>query len=229
MSPTGVDAFDRAQHTAHAWLADVAEALGTDDHRYAYRVLRAWLHTLRDRLTIETAVAFGAQLPELLRGVYYDGWQPHRAPIKYHPEEYPQRFATEARIPPAEAGPAAAAITAAIAARMSPGQLDETLAQLPAHLQTLIRGGTPPTPAPAVSGPAPHATPETVLADLEARIDVLTEAVRTLATGFEEEPGRRVNEQRRAHAARLAAEILMTGEIAGEIAGQPPAGDGEPR
>jgi uncharacterized protein (DUF2267 family) len=45
------DAFDHMMHTAHAWLADVAAAFGTEDRRFAYRVLRAWLHTLRDRLT----------------------------------------------------------------------------------------------------------------------------------------------------------------------------------
>ncbi|MFI8891646.1 DUF2267 domain-containing protein [Streptomyces paradoxus] len=35
------------------------------------------LHPLRDRLPVETAVQFGAQLPTLVRGVYYDGWRPY--------------------------------------------------------------------------------------------------------------------------------------------------------
>jgi uncharacterized protein (DUF2267 family) len=32
------------------------------------------LHVLRDRLTPEQAVHLGAQLPILVRGVYYEGW-----------------------------------------------------------------------------------------------------------------------------------------------------------
>jgi uncharacterized protein (DUF2267 family) len=217
MSPTSVDAFDRAQQTARMWLADVAHAFGTDDRRFAYRTLRAWLHALRDRLTVEGAVAFGAQLPELLRGVYYDGWQPQRAPIKYGPDQYIQRFATEARIPPSEVRFAAATVASALAGRFSPGQLAETLAQLPAPLRLLVGGverdDTVPSPqAPTSVASTPARSAEAVLASLEARVDVLTEAVRTLASGFEEEPGVGVDEQRRERAAWLAAEILMTGE-----------------
>lgn len=214
MSPTSVDAFDRAQQTAHAWLADVARAFGTDDRRFAYRALRAWLHALRDRLTVDGAVAFAAQLPELLRGVYYDGWQPRHAPIKYGPDEFIQRFALEARMPISEVRHTARTVAAALAGRLSPGQLAETLAQLPAPLRMLIGDSdqemTSGTTGATAEEPEPSA--EEQLASLAARVDALTEAVRTLATGFEGEPGAGIDEQRRARAARLAAEILLTGE-----------------
>jgi hypothetical protein len=39
-------------------------------------VLRAFLHTLRDRLTVNGAVHLAAQSSELLRGVYYENWRP---------------------------------------------------------------------------------------------------------------------------------------------------------
>ena len=107
MSATGFDAFDHASETAHAWLPEVAEAFGTDDQRFAYRALRAWLHTLRDRLTADAAAHLAAGLPELLRGVFYDGWQPAQAPIKYGADEYRRRFAQEAGIRVAEADAAA--------------------------------------------------------------------------------------------------------------------------
>ena len=45
-----------------------------DDKHRAYRLLRATLHALRDRLTAHEAVQFGAQLPMFIRGFYYDGW-----------------------------------------------------------------------------------------------------------------------------------------------------------
>ncbi|WP_407676855.1 DUF2267 domain-containing protein [Phytohabitans aurantiacus] len=62
-------------------------------------------------------------MPELLRGVYYDGWQPHRVPVKYGLEGYVARFAREARIPADEVLPAAAIVTKVHAERLSPGQL----------------------------------------------------------------------------------------------------------
>jgi uncharacterized protein (DUF2267 family) len=37
---------------------------------------------LRDRLTVEEAVDLRAQLPLIIRGIYYERWQPHRVPEK---------------------------------------------------------------------------------------------------------------------------------------------------
>jgi uncharacterized protein (DUF2267 family) len=58
----------------------VAKEFDTDDREFAYGVLRAWLHTLRDRLTVEAAAHSAAQLPDLIRGVFYAGWDPAPSP-----------------------------------------------------------------------------------------------------------------------------------------------------
>ena len=39
-------------------------------------LLRGASHALRDYLPTDAAVSIGAQLPALLRGIYYDGWHP---------------------------------------------------------------------------------------------------------------------------------------------------------
>jgi uncharacterized protein (DUF2267 family) len=41
MATTGLDSFDRSVHKSNEWLKELMERLGTDDRRYAYRVLRA--------------------------------------------------------------------------------------------------------------------------------------------------------------------------------------------
>lgn len=61
---TGGGGLDSSIDKASAWLADIDAGFGTGDRRLACRVLRAWLHNLPDRLSVEVA----AQLPELLRG-----------------------------------------------------------------------------------------------------------------------------------------------------------------
>jgi len=84
MAATGIEAFDRAAQRANEWLNDLATELGKDEDRaYAYRVLRSYLHVLRDRVTPDEAVHFASQLPLLLKGVFYDGWHPSTTPETY--------------------------------------------------------------------------------------------------------------------------------------------------
>ena len=43
----------------HEWLHDIMDAIGADDAHLAYGALRAVLHALRDRLTVDEAVQLG--------------------------------------------------------------------------------------------------------------------------------------------------------------------------
>ena len=106
---TKVSALEHAMQTAHTWVHDVAREFDTEDQEFAYRVLRAWLHTLRDRLTVEASAHFAAQLPDLIRGIFYAGWNPSAVPEMYDAEAYAARFAREAIIAPDDVGKAAAA------------------------------------------------------------------------------------------------------------------------
>jgi uncharacterized protein (DUF2267 family) len=208
MSSAGSDPFNHALHTANIWLADIGAALGTRDRHYTHGVVRAWMHTLRDRLTVDAAAKFSAQLPELLRGVYYDGWEPNKAPVKYNVEQYIQRFAAQASIPAVQVPTTAATITEVMADRMSPGQVNETLAELPTDLRATVTGtgpvgrsATPATPPPA----------QDRLDLLEDQISSLTEAVRALAHGLQggQLAGSAVTPADISRAARFADEILI--------------------
>lgn len=74
MSPHNV--FDPHLETAASWLAELAQILELSPARpqRALRALRAGLHAIRDRLPGKEVVDLGAQLPTLIRGVYYEGW-----------------------------------------------------------------------------------------------------------------------------------------------------------
>jgi uncharacterized protein (DUF2267 family) len=138
VSTTRPHDFEHVIHTANIWLKAVAEALETDDRHLAHRMLRAWLHTLRDRLTIDVAAHFAAQLPELLRGMYYDGWNPSGVPVKYDRDAYVNRLAQEARVRPEEVPRLASAVTSAVRRLVSPGQMEAALEALPQDVRAVL-------------------------------------------------------------------------------------------
>lgn len=81
MSHQGLPVFESTLQTSYAWLKDLMEELGWEDRHRAYHAMRAVLHAVRNRLTVDEAADLGAQLPMLLRGMYYEGWVPADMPI----------------------------------------------------------------------------------------------------------------------------------------------------
>jgi hypothetical protein len=63
--------------------------LESNDQHQAYSALRAVLHAVRDRITVDEAAHLGAQLPLLIRGIYCEGWHPAATPRK---ERHCQQF-----------------------------------------------------------------------------------------------------------------------------------------
>src|SRR5687767_7716576 len=88
MSATGLDVFDKTLQTTNIWLNEIMDRLGPD-RQVAWKVLSTVLHRLRDRLPVDLAAHLGAQLPLLIRGVYYDQFTPAKLPTDCNsPEEF---------------------------------------------------------------------------------------------------------------------------------------------
>ena len=84
MAATGYPSIDATVDRTNRVLKDIEEAYGWPKERrnQSYNALRAVLHTLRDRVTVDESAQFAAQLPTLVRGIYYEGWDPSRVPVK---------------------------------------------------------------------------------------------------------------------------------------------------
>lgn len=75
MTKMTIPNFSQAAQQAQQWVNELASELDWDVPR-AYRLLRAVLHTLRDWLPPTEMSDLAAQLPVLVRGIYFEGWSP---------------------------------------------------------------------------------------------------------------------------------------------------------
>src|SRR5262245_53504562 len=81
MKLTGLDVFDNTIQRTNVWLKELMQELNWSDQRKTYLAFRCVLHTVRDHLPVNDAVHFGEQLPFLIRGFYFDYWDPARKPL----------------------------------------------------------------------------------------------------------------------------------------------------
>ncbi|MBS0295210.1 MAG: DUF2267 domain-containing protein [Proteobacteria bacterium] len=130
---SGLTVFDSTIQETNGWLNDIQTLLINADRRQAYEAVRAVLHTLRDRLTAESAVHLSAQLPMLLRGLYFEGWKPSHTPTD---ERSAEAFidAVAKRLPAGFAGSVEDAVRAVFEiawARLGEGEAQKIMRQLP--------------------------------------------------------------------------------------------------
>jgi len=138
MSTTGLDVFDKTVQTTNIWLDEIMAAMGPDRH-VAWHILGAALHALRDRLPLDEAAHLGAQLPLLVRGLYYDQWH---SPSTIHKERRQEEFL--ARVAdrlkdtrPVNTREAVRTVFRVLATHIARGQADKVAATLPAEIRAL--------------------------------------------------------------------------------------------
>ena len=129
----------RAVQDVELWLKALDGVDGIAGEANAYAALRGVLHQLRDRLMPSEAADLGAQLPTLVRGIYYEGWSPSKTPEK-------ERNLTDflARVeermhdhPEIDAQEACRAVFALLGEKLSAGEIDHAITMLPSDVQEL--------------------------------------------------------------------------------------------
>ena len=139
MTSLGLPLFDKTIQDANSWVNDVMYELDWEDKHRAFTLLRSTLHVLRDRLQVNECAHFAAQLPTLIRGVYYEGYKPAKSSTKIrHKDQFVEAvmgaFSDEPKDDPAAAVSAALDV---IADHISEGEMDDVKATLPKDIREL--------------------------------------------------------------------------------------------
>lgn len=133
-----VPVIETTTQKTHEWLEALALYLGVERQESAYRALRAVLHAVRDRLVIEEAADLGAQLPMLIRGVYYEGWRPAQNPVKErHLDEFLAKIRKELEPESIDPTDAAQAVFKLLNERVTPGETSDVRQMLPQEVREL--------------------------------------------------------------------------------------------
>jgi uncharacterized protein (DUF2267 family) len=141
MKGTRIHVFDSHVDAANRWMKQLMEslALGDDEQQRALHALRAGLHAIRDRLPAHEVLDLSAQLPVVIRGIFFEGWT-----LSNDPTRIRDRGAMIARVA-AELAPDSrlvavdvlAAVIHLLVEHVSHGEIEHLLATLPKPIATL--------------------------------------------------------------------------------------------
>lgn len=139
MTTSGISSLDHAPQVVAEWLNRLCDDLGWYDKGRAYMLLRMTLQTLRDFLTPDEAADLAAQLPILVRGIYFEGWDPSKSPA--YPrgkDDFMARVAAPFRDnPPEDIDRAVAAVFDLLRRQVSEGEIDQVARGLRKPLREL--------------------------------------------------------------------------------------------
>ena len=139
MSTKGLEILDHNVQLTHAWINELDVMLGWNDRTRTFRLLRVTLQTLRDVLPLGETADFAAQLPTLLRGVFYEHWRPAAPKISHRDRDYfftriNGAFRTD---PFDDVGDAVSIVFAFLSRKISAGEIGEMRQSMPEELRSL--------------------------------------------------------------------------------------------
>jgi uncharacterized protein (DUF2267 family) len=144
MTIFGTEAIDGTIHKTNEWLRDIAIELGEENRRHAYLALRGTLHAIRDFLPVDESAQLSAQLPMLVRGIYFEGWRPSTTPEAERTRaRFLSRVESELKAAmwneafPLDPEEATRAVLRVLAQHISGGEIDQVRQTMPKHVREL--------------------------------------------------------------------------------------------
>jgi len=139
MSTVGLESIDHTVQLTHIWINDLDARLGWENKHRSYRLLRTVLQAVRDWLPVNEAAGFGAQLPELIRGIYYEHWRPAATPVKQrHRADFVARIDSAFKTDPLLfTADGITAVFELLSEKVAAGEIEKVRHALPADIRAL--------------------------------------------------------------------------------------------
>lgn len=138
MAETGHRGFDRTVQETNTWLHEISDEMEDPRSSVAYHALRGVLFALRDRLPPDEVFDLSAQLPLLVRGLFFEGYSSKGKPEKYSHDEFLQRVRDELQtVGGANTDRAVRAVLTVLSRHIGEGEIRDVCGDLPADLRRL--------------------------------------------------------------------------------------------
>jgi len=130
--------LERAAQDTQGWLHEISREMNHPSLKVAYHALRGVLGALRDRLPIAEVHHLAAQLPVLVRGLYFEGYDPTGKPEKLDREAFLARVAAAlSDVGGTNPETAARAVLRVLDTHLGDGMLAHVMSVLPEELRDL--------------------------------------------------------------------------------------------
>ena len=135
--------FQTANQQAIAWVKEMMAQLHINDPHHALHALRAGLQAVRDRLTVAEAAQLSAQLPMLIRGLFFQDWDPSGKPLRIrHQADFAalvrDRYAPRTGV---SADDIVRATFRVLSRHVSQGEITDIMMILPEEIVEMVQGG----------------------------------------------------------------------------------------
>lgn len=139
MPRAGFSSIEKSTHKTKEWLHEIQDELGWEDENMVYTASRAVLQTLRDRLPVIEAVELAEGLPMVMKGMYYEGYNPTGKPEKIKSrDEFFQKVQERTPRTPIKTEEATRAVFNLLDKKLGGGgEIDQVKGNLPKDLQRL--------------------------------------------------------------------------------------------
>jgi uncharacterized protein (DUF2267 family) len=131
--------IDHTVQVTREWVHELSRLLDWSNEHRTYRLLRVSLQALRDCLDVNEAAQLAAQLPTLVRGLYFEAWQPaHMRAADRSRDAFVGRIgAAFSGDPIPDVEEAMCCVFRLLNARISPGEVADVRMRLPKSLRDL--------------------------------------------------------------------------------------------
>lgn len=137
---SGITSLDRSIHLTMEWLKEIQEEFRWPDMNRVYSATKAVLLATRDRVTVVEAHHFAAQIPLVMKGMFFDGYNPSDKPLNIrNQEEFLEHVRYHFGDNPLDAENAVRTVARVLRRKISPGQYEDVVGNMPENIQKLYK------------------------------------------------------------------------------------------